>query len=95
MDRRFFIKSIMIFLFAIIGSYVVYHLPMKADVEINRIDLNKYKGFIINVASYDEINELYLVSDVINRLKPIFDAVASNARKDKEEKRKNLEDKNK
>ena len=33
----------MIFLFAIIGSYVVYHLPMKADVEIKRIDLNKYK----------------------------------------------------
>lgn len=33
-----------------------------------------------------------LVSDVINRLEPIFDAVANNARKDKEEKRKNLED---
>lgn len=31
----------------------------------NSIDLNKYKGFIINVARYDEINELYLVSDVI------------------------------
>lgn len=31
----------------------------------NSIDLNRYKGFIINVARYDEINELYLVSDVI------------------------------
>lgn len=31
----------------------------------NSIDLDKYKGFIINVARYDEINELYLVSDVI------------------------------
>ena len=31
----------------------------------NGFDLNKYKGFIINVARYDEINELYLVSDVI------------------------------
>ncbi len=43
MDRKFIIKSIAIFLFAIIGSYIVYHLPMKADVEIKRIDLNKYK----------------------------------------------------
>lgn len=31
----------------------------------NRIDLSKYKGFVINVANYDEINELYLVSDII------------------------------
>ena len=31
----------------------------------NSIDLSKYKGFIINVAKYDEINELYLVSDII------------------------------
>ena len=43
MDRKFIIKSIAIFLFAIIGSYVIYHLPMKADVEIKRINLNKYK----------------------------------------------------
>lgn len=31
----------------------------------NNIDLSKYKDFIINVAHYDEINELYLVSDII------------------------------
>lgn len=31
----------------------------------NSIDLTKYKGFIFNVARYDEINELYLVSDII------------------------------
>ena len=31
----------------------------------NSIDLTKYKGFIYNVARYDEINELYLVSDII------------------------------
>ena len=31
----------------------------------NQIDLSKYKGFIINVAHYDEINELYLASDII------------------------------
>lgn len=31
----------------------------------NSIDLKKYEGFIINVARYDEINELYLVSDII------------------------------
>ena len=31
----------------------------------NNINLDKYKGFIINVAHYDEINELYLVSDII------------------------------
>ena len=31
----------------------------------NSIDLNKYKGFIINVARYDEINELYLVSNLV------------------------------
>lgn len=31
----------------------------------NSIDLSKYKGFVFNVARYDEINELYLVSDVI------------------------------
>lgn len=31
----------------------------------NSIDVSKYKDFIINVAHYDEINELYLVSDII------------------------------
>jgi CDP-glycerol glycerophosphotransferase len=31
----------------------------------NSIDLTKYKGFVYNVAHYDEINELYLVSDII------------------------------
>ena len=31
----------------------------------NSIDLSKYKGFVFNVARYDEINELYLVSDII------------------------------
>ena len=31
----------------------------------NSVDVSKYKGFIINVARYDEINELYLVSDII------------------------------
>ena len=31
----------------------------------NTIDLSKYKGFVFNVAKYDEINELYLFSDII------------------------------
>lgn len=31
----------------------------------NRIDLSKYKGFVYNVASYDEINDIYLVSDLL------------------------------
>lgn len=31
----------------------------------NSIDLTKYNGFVINVARYDEINELYLASDII------------------------------
>lgn len=31
----------------------------------NSIDLSKYEGFVINVARYDEINELYLASDII------------------------------
>lgn len=31
----------------------------------NSINLEKYKGFIINVAGHDEINELYLASDII------------------------------
>ena len=31
----------------------------------NSIDLSEYDRFVINVARYDEINELYLVSDII------------------------------
>lgn len=31
----------------------------------NSVDISKYKGFVYNVARYDEINELYLVSDII------------------------------
>lgn len=31
----------------------------------NKVDVSKYDGFVINVARYDEINELYLVSDII------------------------------
>ena len=31
----------------------------------NKIDLTKYKGFVYNVANYDEINDIYLVSDLL------------------------------
>lgn len=31
----------------------------------NKFDFKKYKGFVINVQGYDEINELYLASDII------------------------------
>lgn len=31
----------------------------------NKIDLTKYKGFVYNVASYDEINDIYLASDLL------------------------------
>lgn len=31
----------------------------------NKIDLSKYKDFVYNVASYDEINDIYLVSDLL------------------------------
>lgn len=31
----------------------------------NSVDVSKYKDFIISVQGYDEINELYLVSDII------------------------------
>ena len=31
----------------------------------NKIDLSKYKNFVYNVASYDEINDIYLVSDLL------------------------------
>ena len=31
----------------------------------NKIDLSKYKNFVYNVANYDEINDIYLVSDLL------------------------------
>ena len=31
----------------------------------NKIDLSEYKGFVYNVCDYDEINDLYIVSDMI------------------------------
>lgn len=31
----------------------------------NKIDLSKYKNFVYNVASYDEINDIYLASDLL------------------------------
>lgn len=31
----------------------------------NQFDFSKYEGFVINVQGYDEINELYLVSDIL------------------------------
>ena len=31
----------------------------------NKIDLSKYKNFVYNVANYDEINDLYLASDLL------------------------------
>lgn len=31
----------------------------------NRFDFEKYKGFIYNVSEYDDINDLYLVSDLL------------------------------
>ena len=48
---------------AIGDEYVVLFSPHYFIA--NSIDLSKYEGFVINVARYDEINELYLVSDII------------------------------
>ena len=31
----------------------------------NKIDLSKYKNFVYNVANYDEINDIYLASDLL------------------------------
>lgn len=31
----------------------------------NRFDFDKYKGFIYNVSKYDDINDLYIVSDIL------------------------------
>ena len=31
----------------------------------NKIDLSKYKGFVYNVSDYDDINDLYIVSDLL------------------------------
>lgn len=31
----------------------------------NRIDLRKYKGFVYNVSNYDDINDLYIISDLL------------------------------
>lgn len=31
----------------------------------NKIDVEKYKNFVFNVSGYDEINELYLISDIL------------------------------
>ncbi len=31
----------------------------------NSIDLNKYKGFIYDASEYDDINDLYIISDII------------------------------
>ena len=51
-----------------------YPRPLFYSVAVNKavyhiyyiiIDISKYKGFVINVAHYDEINELYLASDAI------------------------------
>ena len=47
MEKKFLLKGIATILFAILGSYIVYNLPMRAEVEINRIDLNKYKKLMI------------------------------------------------
>jgi LmbE family N-acetylglucosaminyl deacetylase len=55
MDIKFLLKSIGVFLFAIIGSYIVYYLPVKVDVEIKRVNLNKYKNVMIVAHPDDEI----------------------------------------
>ena len=31
----------------------------------NKLDLSKYKGFVYNVSSYDDINDLYIISDML------------------------------
>lgn len=31
----------------------------------NLFDFNKYKGFVYDVSNYDDINELYLISDIL------------------------------
>ena len=45
------------------NDYVILFRPHY--LVANSFDFNKYKGFIIDVSKYDEINDLYLVSDIL------------------------------
>ena len=31
----------------------------------DKFDFKKYKGFVINVSDYDDINDLYIISDIL------------------------------
>lgn len=44
---KYVLKMILIILFAIVGSYVVYHLPIRENVNMKDIDLDKYKNLMI------------------------------------------------
>lgn len=55
MDIKFLLKTIGVFLFAIVGSYIVYYLPVKMDVELKRVDLNKYKKVMFVAHPDDEM----------------------------------------
>lgn len=44
---KFVVKSFFMLCFAVIGSYVVYHIPIRENVNMQNIDLDKYKNLMI------------------------------------------------
>lgn len=59
-------------------------------LEQTKEESKKLLNEVIRWSNFNISNDI--ISEVINRLNPIFDTIASNAKKDKEEKRKELED---
>jgi len=55
MSCKFLVKGILILLFAIIGSYVIYNLPVDVEYKLKNIDLNKYKNVMIVAHPDDEM----------------------------------------
>ena len=55
MDKKFILKTIACVLFAFIGSYVIYHLPKNVNVEMKKIDLERYKKVMFVAHPDDEM----------------------------------------
>lgn len=55
MDKKFILKVIACILFSLIGSYVIYHLPKSVNLDIKKIDLDKYKKVMFVAHPDDEM----------------------------------------
>ena len=55
MNLKIFLKGLVLFMLAFVGSYIIYYFPVSLEEQIDNINLDKYKKVMIVAHPDDEM----------------------------------------